>query len=223
MQVQRIGYGIRGLYRVAAWGHLREMTPNDAQYRLKTLRFGDRHGLNAPREVFGVSRRTLYRWKAALPEAGGNPAALAARSGSPRRKRTSTTNPQLIAEIRKAAPASSQPRSRQAPCPPFPLMQGPRHRTALSLHHRPHHHPRPRTRCALHPRASTVWAAPGPSDAHPRALQTEGRAHPTACRLGHRHHRTPPRWTPTPSSRLALALAVPSQSSRHAKTALAAT
>ena len=35
MQVQHIGYRIRGGYRVAAMGHLWEMTPKDAQDRLK--------------------------------------------------------------------------------------------------------------------------------------------------------------------------------------------
>jgi len=60
MQVQHIGYRIRGFYRVAALGYLWEMTPKDAQRRFEILRFFDKHGLAATRDAFGVSRRTLY-------------------------------------------------------------------------------------------------------------------------------------------------------------------
>lgn len=100
MQVQHIGHRIRGFYRVAALGHLWEMTPKDAQQRLKILHFFEKHGEAATQDAFGVSRRTLYRWKATWAAAGGNPAALAARSCAPRRRRTPTTPPVLIEEIR---------------------------------------------------------------------------------------------------------------------------
>ncbi|MEW5792166.1 MAG: helix-turn-helix domain-containing protein [Pseudomonadota bacterium] len=100
MRVQHVGYRIRGVYRIAALGHLWETTPNDAQRRLKMLRFWERHGLTATLDAFGVSRRTLYRWKAALKQAGGNPAALAAKPCAPQRRRTPTPEPRLIADIR---------------------------------------------------------------------------------------------------------------------------
>jgi len=60
MQVQHIGYRIRGFYRVAALGYLWDMTPKDAQRRFEILRFFNKHGLAATRDAFGVSRRTLY-------------------------------------------------------------------------------------------------------------------------------------------------------------------
>jgi len=60
MQVQHIGYRIRGFYRVAALGYLWDMTPKDAQRLFEILRFFDKHGLAATRDAFGVSRRTLY-------------------------------------------------------------------------------------------------------------------------------------------------------------------
>ena len=101
MQRQHIGYRVRGFYRVAALGHLWDMTPKDAQRRLEILRFFDKHGLAATRDAFGVSRRTLYRWKAALKAQGGNPAALAARSSAPRKRRTPNTDPRLVAELRR--------------------------------------------------------------------------------------------------------------------------
>ncbi|GLW59756.1 hypothetical protein Hthe01_01050 [Hydrogenophilus thermoluteolus] len=65
MQVQRIGYGFKGFYRLAALGQKWEMTPKDAQERLRILQFWERHGLSATQEAFGVSRRKLYRCKAA--------------------------------------------------------------------------------------------------------------------------------------------------------------
>jgi transposase InsO family protein len=101
MQVHHVGYRIRGFYRVAKLWHLWEMTPKDAQRRLQILRFWDRHGLQATRDAFGVSRRTLYRWKKALRDQGGNPAALAARPSAPERRRTPKTDPRLVAEIRR--------------------------------------------------------------------------------------------------------------------------
>ena len=56
MQVQYIGFGIRGFYRVARLGHGWEMTRKDAQERLKILRFFAKHGLAATRDAFGVNR-----------------------------------------------------------------------------------------------------------------------------------------------------------------------
>lgn len=96
MQVQRIGYGIRGFYRAAHLGHLWEMTPKDAQQRLRILHFWERHGLAATIDAFGVSKRTLYRWR----QAGGNPAALAANSCRPRQLRYSRHDPRLVQGIR---------------------------------------------------------------------------------------------------------------------------
>ncbi|WP_284155515.1 helix-turn-helix domain-containing protein [Sulfuricystis multivorans] len=77
------------------------MIPKDAQERLKILRFFDKHGLAATVDAFGVSRRTLYRWKRALKEAGGNPAALAAKSCAPKRRRVPKTDVRRVAEMRR--------------------------------------------------------------------------------------------------------------------------
>ncbi len=56
------------------------MIPHDVHHRLQILQFFARHGVAATGEAFGVSRRTLYRWKRGLTQAGGDPQALAARS-----------------------------------------------------------------------------------------------------------------------------------------------
>ena len=73
MQVQHMGYRIRGFYRVASLGHLGQMTPQDAQERLKILKFFDTHGLAATQDAFGVSRRTLFRLKTHLARGRGQP------------------------------------------------------------------------------------------------------------------------------------------------------
>ena len=101
MQVQHVGFRIRGFYRLAQVGHCGEMTTKDAQHRLTILQFFASHGLAATSEAFGVSRRTLYRWQRALTQAGGDPQALAARSSAPHRRRQATWPPALSQEIRR--------------------------------------------------------------------------------------------------------------------------
>lgn len=71
MQVQHIGYRIRGGYRVAALGHLWDMTPNDAQQRLNILKFWNKHGLVATVDAFGGARRTRSRWRKQRADAPG--------------------------------------------------------------------------------------------------------------------------------------------------------
>ncbi len=51
MQIHHIGYGIRGFYRLAKLGQLWDMIPEKAQHRLKVLRFWEKYGLEATREV----------------------------------------------------------------------------------------------------------------------------------------------------------------------------
>ena len=63
MHVHHVSFRIKGFYRLAQFGHRWEMTPNDAQHRLKILQFFTRYGQAATCEAFGVSRRTLYRWQ----------------------------------------------------------------------------------------------------------------------------------------------------------------
>ncbi len=52
MQVQHVGYRIRGFDRVGTLWRLWEMTPKDAQERLRILRFWDTHGLLATLDAF---------------------------------------------------------------------------------------------------------------------------------------------------------------------------
>lgn len=69
MQIRHIGYGIKGFRRVAKLCYLSDMMTKEAKERVKILDFFDKYGLSATKEAFGVSERTLYRWKAALKAA----------------------------------------------------------------------------------------------------------------------------------------------------------
>ena len=100
MQIHHIGYGIRGFYKLAKLGQFWDMIPKEAQYRLKVLRFWKKYGLEATREAFGVSRRTLYRWQAKLRAARGDPTALQPKKPIPRRKRQSHWPEEVIDHIR---------------------------------------------------------------------------------------------------------------------------
>ncbi len=101
MHIHHLGYRIRGFYRVANLGYRWDMIPNEAHHRLKILTFWATHGPAATQDAYAVSRRTLARWKHTLTQAGGQPAALAARSRAPHRRRQPHSPPALNQEIRR--------------------------------------------------------------------------------------------------------------------------
>ena len=101
MQVQHVGHRIRGFYRLADYALRWGMIAPDAQRRLQILDFWRRHGLDATREAFQVSRRTLFGWRAKLKAEGGNLAALVPRSTAPKRRRQRQWPPALLEEIRR--------------------------------------------------------------------------------------------------------------------------
>ena len=76
------------------------MIPEKALQRLKILKFWKKYGLEATQEAFGVSRRTLYRWKAKLEAAGGDPIALQPKKPIPKKKRRSHWPKEIIEQIR---------------------------------------------------------------------------------------------------------------------------
>src|SRR5688500_8079392 len=77
------------------------MICQDAEERLRVLRFWERHGRAATQEAFAVSRRTLFAWRAQLRAGGGQPHALTPRSTRPRRLRRRHWPAALIEEIRR--------------------------------------------------------------------------------------------------------------------------
>ncbi len=59
----------------------------EAERRVKILGFWHEHGEEAAGDAFGVSRRTLYRWQAALERAHGQLQALDRKSTAPKKRR----------------------------------------------------------------------------------------------------------------------------------------
>lgn len=75
--------------------------------RLRIIDFYDTYGKEATREAFGVSRSTVYLWRAKLRDSGGRLEALAPRSRAPHRKRARTVKSSVvdfIKEYRSAHP-----------------------------------------------------------------------------------------------------------------------
>ncbi len=101
MQFERFSRGIRGFATVANRALYWDMICKTAEERLKVLKFWDHHGLQATREAFGVSRRTLFAWRAQLREGGGQPHALTPRSTRPRSVRRRQWPVALIDHIRQ--------------------------------------------------------------------------------------------------------------------------
>ena len=80
--------GTRGF--VALWEQtvrFRYMITEQAKQRVRILAFWERHGYAATHEAFGVSRRTLFRWAAALKNGQGKLEALNPGSRAPQRRR----------------------------------------------------------------------------------------------------------------------------------------
>jgi transposase-like protein len=77
------------------------MISKEAKRRYKILQFWQKHGLEATIDAFGVSRRTLFRWKSALKKAKGDIGALNPKSTRPKRVRTSSVPLEVVKEIRR--------------------------------------------------------------------------------------------------------------------------
>lgn len=101
MQVFRLAYGIRGLASLNAyairWAHMIAPTAKD---RARILAFWEKHGLAPTKEAFGVSRATLYAWKAELRKGGGKLEALNPKSTRPHQVRARDWPPAVKDEIK---------------------------------------------------------------------------------------------------------------------------
>jgi transposase InsO family protein len=102
MQIYRIGYGIKGFWRITDYAiRYGRMVTEKAKHKAKILAFWAKHGLNATKEAFGVKRRTLYLWKAKLKAGGGKLEALNEQSKRPAQVRTREWPDEVIAEIKR--------------------------------------------------------------------------------------------------------------------------
>ena len=99
MQIQHVGYRLKGFYRLGSYALRQDLMPDAiALHRQKVLDFCTRHGLAATLEAFAISRRTLYRWKS-LSQAQGI-AALAPASRAPHGRRRRRWPAEVIQRIR---------------------------------------------------------------------------------------------------------------------------
>jgi len=89
MQIRRVGYGVKGFGRITDWAiRWACMISDKAKHKLRVIVFLEKHGEQAAKEAFGLSRRTLYAWKSQL-KAGGNKAeGLNEKSRRPHKVRT---------------------------------------------------------------------------------------------------------------------------------------
>ena len=71
----------------------------EVERRAKILDFWKQHGERATKDAFGVSRRTLFRWQAALGEQGGQLNALDPKSTAPKKRRQRNILPEVEAII----------------------------------------------------------------------------------------------------------------------------
>ena len=100
MQTDYLFNGIKGYARFKRFSYLFEMKNTEADKRLKIIKFFDKYGLNATIEAFGVSKRTLYRWRATLKQSNKDITSLCPRSTAPKQRRKPTTNKVIIDEIK---------------------------------------------------------------------------------------------------------------------------
>jgi hypothetical protein len=89
--------GVRGYHRLMrSLEYVNHPKRAEIERRDKVITFFGRHGLEATREAFGVSRSTIYRWRKALKDSGGRLVALAPRSRAPIRRRTRTVSREVV-------------------------------------------------------------------------------------------------------------------------------
>src|ERR1700722_8180244 len=87
MQIQHIGYRVKGFYKIADLSLKVSQMSEIAQKRYEILLFWEKHGLEVTLEVFKISRRTLYGWKKKFKKALDNKMAIVAMSRAPKNKR----------------------------------------------------------------------------------------------------------------------------------------
>ena len=71
----------------------------EVERRVKILGFWSEHGEKATKDAFGVSRRTLYRWKQVLKDAQGKLPSLDPKSTAPKNKRQRRYDPAYLEKV----------------------------------------------------------------------------------------------------------------------------
>jgi len=77
------------------------MESKEARRRMRILEFWQKYGIDATIEAFGVSRRTLYRWRKTYEKSGEDPLSLNPKPKTPKRKRTPAVSSEIVSKIRE--------------------------------------------------------------------------------------------------------------------------
>ncbi len=101
MQIDYLFNGIRGYTRFKRFSYLFEMENIEAKKRLKIIKFFDKYGLDATIEAFGVSRRTIYRYKATFKKSKEDISSLTPKSTAPKQIRRPTTSKDIVQKIKQ--------------------------------------------------------------------------------------------------------------------------
>ena len=102
MQIKRIGYGIKGFYRITDYAiRYTRMVTKKAKKRAEILAFWEKHGAEATIEAFKVSLRTLYNWQEKRIQGNGVLEALNEKSTKPKQVRHREWSPFVIEEIKR--------------------------------------------------------------------------------------------------------------------------
>lgn len=102
MHIHRISYGVKGFVRLANYAiRWSRMVTEQAKRRARILAFRQKHGLQATTEAFGVSKRTLFRWKKALRTSEGKLEVLNPQSRRPKNLRQRQWGSEVVSEIRR--------------------------------------------------------------------------------------------------------------------------
>lgn len=89
---------------VSTWGRVirfRYMITEQAKDRVKILAFWQKHGLEATKEAFNVSRRTLFDWKGRLKNGRGKLESLNPISKAPKTRRKRLWDYRILEELRR--------------------------------------------------------------------------------------------------------------------------
>lgn len=102
MQIQYIGYKVKGFYNLAKYAvRYLDMITQEALYKAKILTFWEKHGLAATLDAFPVKRRTLFLWRRKLRDANNKLEVLVDRSKRPKCLRQKNWSPNVVGEIRR--------------------------------------------------------------------------------------------------------------------------
>lgn len=97
MRITHVLKNTRGFAKAAQsalkWRSMRNKA--EVERRVKILTFWQKHGLEAAKEAFGVSRATLFRWQQILDQSRGNLSSLDPLSTAPKQTRVRSISPEL--------------------------------------------------------------------------------------------------------------------------------